>query len=130
MYEGAEKRKYKRIEKPYMVRFQIKQYKGLEISTAEWDMVALKDLSTGGVLFNYNKNLGIGTVLDLKIGFSTSAPPLECAGIVTRVKEQQYTSIFGIAVAFTEIGAQEKEMINKAAVEILGQKNQISRTLV
>ncbi len=130
MYEGAEKRKYKRIEKPYMVRFQIKQYKGLEISTAEWDMVALKDLSTGGVLFNYNKNLGIGTVLDLKIGFSTSTPPLECAGIVIRVKEQQYTSIFGIAVAFTEIGAQEKEMINKAAVEILGQENQISRTLV
>ncbi len=130
MYEGAEKRKYKRIEKPYVVRFQIKQYKGLEISTAEWDMVALKDLSTGGVLFNYNKNLGIGTVLDLKIGFSTSAPSLECAGIVIRVKEQQYTSIFGIAVAFTEIGAQEKEMINKATVEILGQKNQISRTLV
>ncbi len=130
MYEGAEKRKYKRIEKPYMVRFQIKQYKGLEISTAEWDMVALKDLSTGGVLFNYNKNLGIGTVLDLKIGFSTSTPPLECAGIVIRVKEQQYTSIFGIAVAFTEIGAQEKEMINKATVEILGQENQISRTLV
>ena len=130
MYEGAEKRKYKRIEKPYVVRFQIKQYKGLEISTAEWDMVALKDLSTGGVLFNYNKNLGIGTVLDLKIGFSTSAPPLECAGIVTRVKEQQYTSIFGIAVAFTEIGAQEKEMINKATVEIFGQENQISRTLV
>jgi hypothetical protein len=130
MYEGAEKRKYKRIEKPYMVRFQIKQYKGLEISTAEWDMVALKDLSTGGVLFNYNKNLGIGTVLDLKIGFSTSTPPLECAGIVTRVKEQQYTSIFGIAVAFTKIGAQEKEMINKATVEISGQKNQISRTLV
>ncbi len=93
-------------------------------------MVALKDLSTGSVLFNYNKNLGIGTVLDLKIGFSTSAPPLECAGIVTRIKEQQYTSIFGIAVAFTKIGAQEKEMINKAAVEILGQENQISRTLV
>jgi hypothetical protein len=130
MYEGAEKRKYKRIEKPYMVRFQIKQYKGLEISTAEWDMVALKDLSTGGVLFNYNKNLGIGTVLDLKIGFSTSTPPLKCAGIVIRVKEQQYTSIFGIAVAFTEIGAQEKEMINKAAVETSGQENQISRTLV
>ncbi len=130
MYEGAEKRKHKRIEKPYMVRFQIKQYEGLEISTAEWDMVALKDLSTGGVLFNYNKNLGIGTVLDVKIGFSTSTPPLECAGIVIRVKEQQYTSIFGIAVAFTEIGAQEKEMINKATVEILGQKNQISRTLV
>ena len=42
------KRKYKRIEKPYMARLRIKQYEGLEISSSEWDMVALRDLSAGG----------------------------------------------------------------------------------
>ncbi len=59
MSYGQERRIYKRIEKPYMARLRVKQYEGLEISSSEWDMVALKDLSAGGALFNYNKNLGI-----------------------------------------------------------------------
>ncbi len=46
-----ERREYKRIEKPYMTRLRIKQYEGLEISSAEWDIVALKDLSAGGAFF-------------------------------------------------------------------------------
>ena len=101
-----------------MARFQVKQYKGLEISYAEWDMVALKDLSAGGVFFYSSKNLGIDSLLDLKIDVSTDSSPIECVGIVLRVKKQKYTSIFGIAAAFMEIGAQDKEMINKTAAEI------------
>ncbi len=101
-----------------MVRFQVKQYKGLEISYAEWDMVALKDLGAGGVFFNSSKNLGIDSLLNLKIDVSTDSSPIECVGIVLRVKKQQYTSIFGNAAAFMEIGAQDKEMINKTAAEI------------
>ncbi len=119
MYEGTERRKYKRIEKPYMARFQIKQYKESEISSAEWDMVALKDLSAGGVFFYSSKNLGIGSPLDLKIDLSTTTPSVECVGTVIRIKKQQYTSIFGIAAAFTKIGAQEKEMINTTVEKAL-----------
>jgi c-di-GMP-binding flagellar brake protein YcgR len=124
VYKNQERRKYKRIEKPYMVRFQVKQYKGLEISYAEWDMVALKDLCAGGVFFNSSKNLGINSLLDLKIDVSTDSSPIECVGTVLRVKKQQYTSIFGIAAAFMEIGAQDKEMINKTAAEISRQERQ------
>ncbi len=105
-----------------MARFQIKQYKGLEISSAEWDMVALKDLSAGGVFFYSSKNLGIDSLLDLKIDVSTDSPPIKCVGIVIRVKKQQYTSIFGIAAAFMEIGAQDREMINKTDAEISRQE--------
>ncbi len=36
MYNDLERRKYKRKEKPYMARLRIKQYEGLEISSAEW----------------------------------------------------------------------------------------------
>ncbi len=105
-----------------MARFQVKQYKGLEISSAEWDMVALKDLSAGGVFFYSSKNLGIDSLLDLKIDVSTGSPPIKCVGIVLRVKIQQDTSIFGIAAAFMEISAQDKEMINKTAAEISRQE--------
>ncbi len=51
MYNDRERRKYKRTEKPYMARLRVKQYEGLEISSAEWDIVALKDLSAGGAFF-------------------------------------------------------------------------------
>ncbi len=105
-----------------MARFQVKQYKGLEISYAECDMVALMDLSAGGVFFYSSKNLGIDSLLDLKIDVSTDSSPIECVGIVLRVKKQQYTSIFGIAAAFMEISAQDKEMINKTAEEISRQE--------
>ncbi len=127
---GQERRIYKRIEKPYMARLRVKQYEGLGISSAEWDMVALKDLSAGGVLFNYNKNLGIGTLLDLKIDVSTATPTIKCAGKVTRIELSQPHFILRIATEFTEIAEKEKEMINTTLERILEQENQTSLPLL
>ncbi len=112
MYKHREKRKYKRKEKPYMARLRIKQYEGLESSSAEWDVVALKDLSAGGALFYYSKYLGLGSLLHLKIDVSTATPTVKCAGKVTRIEYAQPHSILCIATEFTEIDEQEKEMIN------------------
>ncbi len=119
MYNNRERRKYKRTEKPYMARLRIKQYEGLEITSAEWDMVALKDLSAGGVLFSYKKNLGIGALLDLKIDVSTASPTIKCAGRVTRIERSQPHFILRIATEFTGIAEQEKELINTTVEEVL-----------
>ncbi len=124
MYTGKENRQYERIEKPFIVRLQTIPDEPKERISPDWDMVVAKDLGAGGVFFYSSKNLGIGTALDLKIGFSTSSPPIECVGIVVRVKEQPYTSIFGIAAAFTKIDAQEVEMINRTAAKFSRQGNQ------
>ncbi len=118
MYKYQEKRKYKRREKPYMARLRVKQYEGLEISSAEWDMVALKDLSAGGAVLFYNKDLGIGTLLDLKIDVSKSTPTINCVGKIIRIDKTQHTSMFYITVFFIDIGEQEKELINKMTEEI------------
>ncbi len=107
-----ERRKHKRIEQPYMARLQVKQYEGLEISSAEWGMVALKDLSAGGALFNYKKNIGIGSPLHLKIDVSTATPTVRCAGKVTRIKQSLAHSLIRIATEFTEIDEHVKEMMN------------------
>ena len=56
------KRKYKRIEKPYRARFKIRS-----AGSDDWDSVILKNLSAGGTYFIYKKDLGIGTLLDFKI---------------------------------------------------------------
>jgi hypothetical protein len=124
MQRDIEKRKHKRIEKPFIVKLHAIPNKANGRISPDWDMVVAKDLGAGGVFFYSSKNLGIGTALDLKIGFSTSIPPMECIGIVVRVKEQPDTSIFGIATAFTKIGEQEKELINKTAEEVSRQGNQ------
>ncbi len=50
MSNDQERREHKRIEKPYIARLRIKQYKGLGKPSAEWDMVTVKDLSAGGML--------------------------------------------------------------------------------
>ncbi len=113
MSEISERRKYQRVEKPIIIRFRIRPQKAQALAPSDWDMVGVNDLSARGLFFNSSYNLEIGTVLDLRIGFSTSTAPVKCKGIVTRVKKNPDTSIFGIATAFTEIEECEKEMIDR-----------------
>ncbi len=122
MYEVSEKRKYHRVEKPIIIRFRIRPQKDQEMPSSDWDMVGVNDLSAGGLFFNSSNNLEIGTVLDLRIGFSTSTVPVKCMGIVTRIKKHPHTSIFGIATSFADIEKQEKEMIDRFVNTTLNSK--------
>jgi CheY-like chemotaxis protein len=128
MYDCTKKRKYNRIEKPYMARFRVRQYKDQEISSPDWDTVVVKNLSAGGMLFHYHKNLEIGSLLDLKIGIAESIPVINSIGRVIRIEEFQYflrqgvqplKHMFRIAAEFTNIEKQEKEMISISAEKAL-----------
>ncbi len=123
MSNGQEKRKYKRIEKPYKAIFQIRQYKGHEMFSTSWDMVALKDISAGGASFNYNvnynDNLEIDSFLNLIIDLPAFTLPINCVGKIIRIEQPQPNSRFRIATEFTEISEQEKEMIYTTIEESL-----------
>ena len=121
MDNDAEKRKYQRLEKPVIIRFRIRPNNDREMASSGWDMVGVNDLSAGGLFFNSSNNIQNGTVLDIKIGFSTSSAPVRCAGMVTRVIKHTHThtSIFGIAAAFMEIDNEEKELIGAFVNETL-----------
>ncbi len=119
MYDGIERRKYQRVEKPIIISFRIRPDNDQEMASSEWDMVGVNDISVGGLFFNSSYNIQNGTVLDLKIGFSTSSSPVRCTGMVARVKKQPHTSIFGIAAAFMEIEEEEKELVNRYVNETL-----------
>ncbi len=119
MYGGRERRKYQRVEKPIIIRFRIRPDNDQEMASSEWDMVGVNDVSVGGLFFNSSYNIQTGTVLDLKIGLSTSSTPVKCTGMVTRVKKQSHTSIFGIAAAFMEIEEEEKELVKSYVNETL-----------
>ena len=129
MNNGTEKRKYERIElegrknrgieKHFMARFRVKQYESLDLPLANWETVDVKNLSAGGMLFNYNKNQKTDSLLDLKIDISESIPTINCVGKIIRVEETQPHSMCHIATEFTEIDKQEKEMINTTVKKVL-----------
>ncbi len=96
-----ERREYRRIEKPYMVRFRIKQYEGLEMSSTEWDMVPVRDISPGGLSFIYTKYLGFNSLLDFKINISSST--INCVGKIIRIDRPQPHSKFLIATVFSPV---------------------------
>ncbi len=77
-------------------------------------MVAVFNLSSGGISFYTRTNLEVGTILDLKIGFSRSHPSIICVGKVVRVTKHPVTSKIGYTIEFTEIGELDKIIINKS----------------
>jgi hypothetical protein len=106
-----EKRKYVRIEKPYITHFRVKPNDGRV--TKDWDMVAARNLSAGGIFFYSSVNLEVGTILDLKIDFSRPYPTIICVGKVIRMLKHQVPIINGYAIEFTEIDEQFRKRINK-----------------
>ncbi len=56
MYKYREKRKYKRIEKQYMARFQIRPDKTQGIGFYDWNSFILKNVSAEGAFFFTIKN--------------------------------------------------------------------------
>ncbi|MEE9604127.1 MAG: PilZ domain-containing protein [Candidatus Scalindua sp.] len=119
MSNDQERREYKRIEKPFMVRFRTIPLVAKKMVSPGWDIVAVKNLSAGGMRFNYKKDLGLGSLLDLKIDISKSTPTINCVGKVTRIDHSHLHSMLRIATEFTEIDEQEKEVINTTVEEII-----------
>ena len=129
MNNSTEKRKYERIElegrknrgieKPFTARFRVTQYESSDLSLTNWETVDVKNLSAGGILFNYNKNQKIDSLIDLKIDISESIPPINCVGKILRVEEPQPHSMCHIATEFTEIDKQEKEIIDTTVKRLL-----------
>ncbi len=118
MYNDLKRRKYKKIEKPYMAEVQVKQHEGHETG---WDSVTLHSLSAGGAFFIYKKDLGIGTVIDFKIEVSKSKLPLNAVGKVIRIDQFQLApaSMFCIVIKFINIRKRKKEAINTAVEKAL-----------
>ena len=130
MNNYSEKRKYKRVElekwkykeivSPCITRFRVKQCDGQETPCLEWNIVAVKNLSAGGVMLNYyKKGINIGSILELKIEFIKSKPTISCIGRVIRIEDAHTNSMFRIATEFTKINGLDRELINTTVEAIL-----------
>jgi len=113
-----EKRRYKRITKTFMSWLKIRQKKKMPVYPYGWDMVTTCDLGAGGLLFNYDKPVDIGTSVQLKVVFPFKDAPIDCVGKVLRtekVDSNKHSSIYRVAVEFKKISPWNKDLIDKVA---------------
>lgn len=113
-YADEEKRSYQRINHRFYTSFRM--YPGVKTKEAfNWDMTVIKNLSAGGMLFNYNKQLIIGTLLEFKIIFPASTRPIQCSAMVIRVDKNPPGRIYSLAARFIEINDSDRETIDRLA---------------
>ena len=116
--EGKDRRRYKRIKTPFMIRFRAIPKEGGTVPP-EWNMVTARDLGAGGVLFNHDSKIELETNLEMKINFPAFEGPIECKGRVIRVEAPRFSgNIYRIAVIFTEIDEKDKEVLDRTAEEL------------
>jgi c-di-GMP-binding flagellar brake protein YcgR len=115
-YGGPERRRYKRIRKPYMVRF-----KPHDDAEARWDMVAVLNFGAGGALFYYNSKVDEAQILDIKINFSSSKEAITCQGKVIRC-ESVPAGMYLIAVNFVGMDELQQEYVNKTIEDIMSEE--------
>lgn len=116
------KRKYKRIKHRFTARIRLYQKEVKPNESLKWDIVTIRDLSAGGVSFNYDKKIPLGTSLEFNIALPFIKEPAHCVAEVCRIDESQSnkiglkkTRIYWIAVRFIEIESDKKEAIIKFA---------------
>ncbi|MBD3426275.1 MAG: hypothetical protein GF409_03470 [Candidatus Omnitrophica bacterium] len=112
-----DRRKHKRIEQQFIARFQVRPHESPKEAFKGWDMVTVRNLSAGGVNFNYDKDLGVGSVLDFKVNFPDYDVPISCLARVLRVENAPY-GLFHIAAEFSDIQKKEQKLIEELAEEL------------
>ena len=110
-YQGPERRRYKRIKKQYTVSFS----ESGQDAKPLWDMVVVRNISAGGVLFNFDRKIEKGSMLNFKINMAYGKKPIQCQGEVIRVKDLGGGATYEIAVNYTDIDPKQSQFIDESA---------------
>ena len=95
-------RKRKRIEKAFTAKFRTRFNESGD-GENKWDMVFLKNLSAGGALFSYDKEVKMGQLLEFIINFPRNRGPIKCEAMVLRIENSPNAFANRIAACFTDI---------------------------
>ena len=117
------KRSHERLRHSFLVRFRVyTDSAGQE--NIRWDVVTIRNISPGGISFNYTQKFIVGTVLELSINLSSSVGTINCQGVVCRVDELppkrpdiKTIPVYGIAVKFSDLSEDKRESIERLIIE-------------
>lgn len=120
-YGGRENRRYRRIKKKFAIDIHVHS-KDKPAAAGGDDMLSLQDISAGGALISYNKEIKIGVLVDLGIKFSETNI-VKCLGRVIRVqpsnrpKASGQPQMYDIALKFIESVDKDKELLLYGIIE-------------
>ena len=122
MVRWEEKRKHIRIGQQFIRNFQVRPHQegkgGILVAfkkKPQWETVQVVDVSAGGVLFSYSKEIEKDILLDIKIDFYALKDEIKCTGKVLRVQRGMDSGKYHVAILFTQIGPEDQETINRIA---------------
>ena len=115
-YSGAEKRRFKRLNKAFVVRIrpEIGGHK-------DWDMVLIRNISKGGMCFITPDDIKVGAVLDFKINVKLNKHTIICKGAVIRARTLGKPSVHELGISFKAIADADGDLIN-STVEALSKE--------
>jgi hypothetical protein len=112
-------RRHKRISKTLMSWFKFSNGKHAVMANG-WDMVTVRDIGAGGLLFNYDRPVEIGSRISLKIMFPFKDEPIRCRADVVRsqrIGSSEDSSIYRVAAEFKNITSADAGLIDRVADE-------------
>ena len=105
-----DKRKAKRIAKPFVLRMQ----KPAESDDKEWAFIFVKDISKSGLAFRTNDEFREADLLSLKVSVGKNIPPIVCRGEVVRIERLKNAEhFFEVAVVFVDLSPQDEQHLER-----------------
>jgi hypothetical protein len=115
------RRKHARVKRRFTASFRLCGDDTSGISR-KWDIVTIRDISIGGISFNYHEKIPMGTALEFNIALPLSPDPVNCIGEVCRVDEPppdrhaiRRTPIYGIAACFNDVPEETRDALQMLA---------------
>jgi len=120
MPQDSNKRKFKRINKPYALKMRARKGDDWSITFHEWESVVAMNLNVGGVFcYHAFNDLEVDSLVDLRIYLSRNSRPIDCVGKIIRIKKDPISPLDEIAVSFVEMDDLKREKLNKYINNIL-----------
>jgi len=111
----SDRRVYVRIN--YNINFRYKAYKSKEELSKRKDVpeyiAVTRNISAGGLLFESNELLPIGSFLELRLELPDGEKPMECLARVVRVAERVLDKKYEIGVCFLDISGAERVRLKR-----------------
>ncbi len=83
------------------------------IASAAGDIFVVQNISEGGILFQFQKALPIGSTLNLSLNLPQRKTPLTCKAKVKRVEELKKNALYEIGVKLTHMSQAEKKALHR-----------------
>ena len=99
-----EKRRHQRTDRKFVLRVA-----DSNTQSKEWTLVTSKNLSAGGVMFTYDKELKEGTPLDFTIYFPDHA--VDCKGQVYRTSSADLQPLVSVAASIEGLPEKDREFL-------------------